>query len=510
MNDTLVHSLQQSAAVYPNAEAIVSNNKRVTFAQLWSDVNGFAMSLQSEGLEKGDRVAILLENSPEYVTAYYGALASGACVVGLNTAAKYRDIANWLNHCGATWLVADAAHPELVDIVKACTSRIRLIIVGEEESPGELFSDIQTYRWEDVLAKKGRLETSAYPCPTDLATIIYTSGTTGRPKGVTLTHNNLARNISSILQYLELTSEDKILNVLPFYYSYGNSVLHTHIVAGGCIVLENSLLYPQRVMEKMQSEKVTGFSGVPSTFSLLMNRTKLRDFNLSAMRYMTQAGGPMAPASISRLLDDLPHIRFFVMYGQTEATARLSYLPPNMLSKKMGSIGIGIPGVELEIRDEHGAKTPVNVTGEIYARGENIMQGYWNDPELTAQVVKNGWLKTGDLAHVDEDGYIYIDGRSSEMIKSGAHRINPKEIEEVILELQGIEEVGVVGLPDEMLGEIIKAVVVQAPGNVVEKKKILAHCRKNLAMYKIPKIIEFSDNLPKTPSGKLRRFLLKN
>lgn len=261
-------------------------------------------------------------------------------------------------------------------------------------------------------------------------------------------------------------------------------------------------------MEIIQDEKVTGFSGVPSTFSLLLSRTNFKDYQLPNLRYITQAGGPMPPSNINRILNDLPGIKFFVMYGQTEASARLSYLPPERLKEKLGSIGIAIPGVTLEIRNENGAKVEPGEVGQICAHGPNIMQGYWNDPETTAQTVVDGWLQTGDLATYDEDGFIYITGRASEMIKSGANRISPKEIEEVISELKGIEEVAVVGVPDETLGEIIKAFIVVSPGNKLEKMSILAHCRKNLANYKIPKKIEFVGELPKTASGKVRRFLL--
>ncbi len=216
----------------------------------------------------------------------------------------------------------------------------------------------------------------------------------------------------------------------------------------------------------------------------------------------------MPPALISRVRKQLPHISFFVMYGQTEGTARLTYLPPEKLEDKLGSVGIGIPGVEVRIRDEEGDPVAIGVSGEIQIRGENVMLGYWKDPEATARTVVDGWLHTGDLGHMDEDGYVYIDGRSSEMIKSGANRISPKEIEEVIAELEDVMEVGVVGIPDDLLGQAIKAVIVSRPGGTIEARRVLAHCRQNLAAYKIPKSIEFADQLPKTASGKLQRFLL--
>jgi acyl-CoA synthetase (AMP-forming)/AMP-acid ligase II len=275
------------------------------------------------------------------------------------------------------------------------------------------------------------------------------------------------------------------------------------------LVLENNLLFPHKVVQRIADESASGFSGVPSTFALLLGRVKLGDYDLSSLRYLTQAGGPMAPALTEKLIGEIPHADLFVMYGQTEATARLSYLPPSDLSRKRGSVGIPIPGVEIEIRDKEGRPVDVGVAGEICARGENIMQGYWRDQEKTSSVVKNGWLYTGDLAHFDEDGYIYIEGRSSDMIKAGANRISPKEIEEIILELSEIQEVAVIGVPDDLLGEVIKAFIVVAKGKVLDKKQVQLHCKNNLASYKIPKYIEFIDELPKTASGKVKKYQLK-
>ena len=239
-----------------------------------------------------------------------------------------------------------------------------------------------------------------------------------------------------------------------------------------------------------------------------MNRVKFEDYDLSSVRYMTQAGGAMAPAQVSQFTDKLPDIKFYVMYGQTEATARITYLPPDKLKDKLGSVGIPIPGVEIEIRDCNGNKVEAGITGELCVKGGNVMLGYWNDREKTDEAVQNGWLKTGDLAQCDDDGYISIVGRSTDMIKTGAHRISPQEIEEVILELNDVEEVAVLGKPDEILGQIIKAIVVAKKDKELNVKNIKAHCHRNLATYKIPKEIEFMDKLPKTATGKVQKFLI--
>ncbi len=509
MTKTLVHLLHESVSRCPDTEAIVLQERRVTYRQLWREVSSVAGFLRTNGLAKEARVGILHGNSPEYAAIYYGTLAAGGTAIGLNTSAKAKDLLNWLNHSESSFVFASAKNNELHELAAKLDSEVGLVIIGELPKNQAIDRPFQT--WEQVVADENPPEIDLdgiAESETQLAAFIYTSGTTGNPKGVTLSHKNLLANTRSILEYLELKSDERIVNVLPFYYSYGNSILHTHLAVGGTIILENSLMYPHKVVAKMAEEKATGFSGVPSTFALLLSRTKLQEYDLRSVRYLSQAGGPMPPANVERLKKALPHVRIFIMYGQTEATARLTYLPPERLEEKLGSCGIPIPGVRIEIRDAEGNPCPPGTTGEICATGDNIMLGYWKNPEDTAKVVVDGWLKTGDLAHFDDDRYIFIDGRSSEMIKSGGQRISPKEIEEVISELDGVAEVGVVGIDDEMLGQIIKAFIVRKPDIPLEAKTIQAHCLKNLASYKIPKHIEFTNDLPKTASGKLRRHLL--
>lgn len=496
--------LLQAVERQPGAIAIVDGQSRVSYADLWAQIRAVAGFLAELGVGTGDRVALFLENSVEYVTAYYAVLLNGGVVVALNTATKARDIETWVRHSEARLLFVDGNHPEYAAITERLGAALPVIATGGNVPP-----ETDCYRWRHAAGFMGASKHPEDIAENALAAIIYTSGTTGNPKGVTLTHRNLCSNIQSILKYLELQAGDSIVNVLPFFYSYGNSILHTHLAVGARIVLEKSMLYPAQVLNRMAEERVTGFSGVPSTYSILLNRVNLSQFDLSSLRYMTQAGGPMAPADIHRLKAILPNVRFFVMYGQTEASARLSYLPPDRLFDKLGSIGVAIPGVRIEIRGPDARELAPHMPGELCAHGENIMHGYWKDPDATGQVLRDGWLHTGDVAYRDEDGYLYIVGRASDMIKSGAHRISPKEIEEVVLEMDGVAEAVAVGVPDTMLGQAIKLIVVPKPGTTLDPKGIQRHCRQNLATYKIPKLIEFSDSLPRTSSGKVQRFKLQ-
>ncbi len=502
---SLLARFLDTAEARGEAHAVVARGCRHSYRDLRSLTLRVARHLVEQGLEPGDRVGLVVANSFEYIAVFYGIWAAGGVTVALNTQAKSQDLKNWLDHAGARFLFADDGHAEVDALCRLAGFRVPVLRIPRREAADD------HPEFEHWNALRSSQETSHPVLPPDeaIASIIYTSGTTGSPKGVTLSHRNLESNTDSIRQYLSLSPSDSIVNVLPFYYSYGNSVMHTHLAAGGRLVLENSLMFPQQVMRQIETERVTGFSGVPATYSLLVSRINFGDFDLSSLRYITQAGGPMAPAITDKLTRALPDTDIYIMYGQTEASARLSYLPPRDLHRKRGSIGFAIPGVRLEIRDNAGNPVPAGERGEICAHGPNVMLGYWKDQAATEKVLRDGWLRTGDLAHADAEGYLYIDGRSADMIKSGGNRISPQEIEEVIQELDGIREVAVIGVPDELLGEVILALVVPDVNDPPDGMAVQRHCRQRLAVYKIPKSVEFIDSLPRTASGKIQRFLLQ-
>lgn len=483
---TLLEQFFVSADRYADKSAVFQGDTATSYAELANQVRSIATHLKDKGIEKGDRVALLMDNSPAYIASYYAIWAVGGVAVALNTALMVSDVDNLCKHSGAKLLIHD--------------KRFKVDTLS-----------IETQNFDDLNIEKGYDQNYSFPELEGLASIIYTSGTTGHPKGVTLSHKNLASNIQSIVEYLQLDSNDKLMCVLPFFYSYGSSVLHSHLATGAALVLENSFMYPQKVLEKMVATEVTGFSGVPSTYALLLDRTKLTETQIPTLRYLTQAGGGMPATDIEQFTAAWPRIDFFVMYGQTEASARITYLPAGNLKNKMGSAGIAIPGVEIEIRNEQDEKCSPKEQGEICARGDNLMVGYWEDQEETDKTIKGGWLYTGDLGYQDEDGYVYIVGRNKEMIKTGAHRIAPREIEEKIVELPGITEVAIIGVTDRVMGQVIKAFVVRSSGEdqQIEPRDIMRYCKQNLAMYKIPKHIEFVEDLPKTASGKVRKHLLK-
>lgn len=495
----------------PDRVAVHHRGCDTTYAQLAQHANSVAAWLTEHGLQRGDRVAVLVPNSAEFVAAYLGIQAAGGVVVALNPDTTPHELQNTLGDCEPMALfVAPGAETPLQRAAEDLPS-IQLVIRLAESKKLHFPASWQTTAWEDVVGYKTDL-TNAEPDLKEVAQIIYTSGTTGRPKGVTLCHQNVAANCKSIVEYLQLTADDSVLVSLPFFYSYGNSLLFTHLAVGGRLVLATDTVFWNRVLDLMQQQEVTGFSGVPSTYAMLLHKSDFRARTFPHLRYLTCAGGGLAPAVVERIQKVVPAISLFLMYGQTEATARLSTLMPDEVDAKLGSIGRGIPGVDLSVLDDHGAPVAPGEVGEIVVRGDNLMRGYWNDPEGTSRVIRSEGLRTGDLARVDEDGYVFIVGRKSDIIKSGAYRINPKELEEIILKLPGVAEVAIVGLPDEIQGESITAFIVTSTKETakVDEKSVIAHCREHLPRYKMVREVRFVESLPKTPSGKIRRGELRN
>ncbi len=492
---TIIDNFFEAVSLNKDKPAVIQGSNALTYSELFVLSQKIAALLQYFKIKKGDRVAIVMENSPEYVAIYYGIIMAKGVVVALNNTAKKDDLEIWMSHAGASFIFAD-------NIDLDADKNKRKVLIEYKNKKYKTIANLDEISEYDHLYQPMSFDENS------LATIIYTSGTTGRPKGVMLSHRNLASNMASICKYLPIETNDRVLNVLPFYYSYGNSVLHTNLGRGATIILENRMIFPVKVIENIQNHKATAFYGVASTYAILLSRVKLKEYNLASIRYVTQAGGPMPPAHIEQIMEIMPNAKFFMMYGQTEATARLAYIPAEKIKEKLGSAGKAIPGVELEIRDRHGKKLPAGQEGEVYAKGENIMLGYWQNPEMTKSVLKDGWLRTGDIAKMDADGYLYMTGRRTDMIKSGANRISPKEIEEKLAELDGVEESAAVGIPDEIMGQVIKVFVVKKENSDISKQCILRHCKEKMAQYKIPKEIQFISHLPKTPSGKLQRFKL--
>lgn len=463
---------------------ILGRSEEVSFKDLTQSVAKLAEWLR-KNIGVDNKILLLSPNSSLFITAYLAIMKSGNVVVPLNPGIE-KDQFDYIKELCET---------DHVFMVKQVCKRLQMDVneVWNEEFFDTIKNSIQETEWTDNSIEGNQL-----------AQIIFTSGSTSLPKGVMLSHKNLIANTQSIITYLRLKESDIMEVVLPFFYCYGLSLLHTHLKVGGKIVLNNTFIFLGSVINDLQKYKCTGFAGVPSHFQILLRKSEtFKNTEFPNLRYVTQAGGKLHTTFIKEFRDAKPETQFYVMYGQTEATARLSYLSPDLLETKLGSLGKGIPGVELKVVDDKGEKVSQGVVGEIVAKGDNVMLGYFKDEEETKNALINGWLHTGDLATIDDDGFIYHAARKKEIIKVGGRRVSPKEIEEVIVGINGVIDCTIEAVSDEYLGESIKAIVVMNKDyKEVTEVSIKEYCASKLASYKVPGVIEFKDNVDVNAAGK--------
>ncbi|MGB8931509.1 MAG: class I adenylate-forming enzyme family protein [Anaeromyxobacteraceae bacterium] len=500
-----------NAARQPDAPAIATPSSRLTYGELATRVRALAGRLAARGVAPRDRVLLALPNVPATVVAGLAVNAAGATSVEVNREWSAEVLSDVAVRAGARhafvwsrdarkWAKATADRP---------LDRIWVVHpgAGSERPPTALANAPATFLLEDGSVdpepRPSSLAPLPAPDPSSPALILFTSGSTGAPRGVVQTFLNVDANTRSIVQYLGLGAADRALLVLPLHYCYGRSVLQTHLFAGGSLFLDNRFAFPRVVLETLASEGCTGFAGVPLTFELIRRQVDLSTLAFPRLRYLTQAGGAMAPETIDWVRQAFHPARLFVMYGQTEATARLSYLPPERAEEKRGSIGIPIPGVELQVVDERGRELPPGEIGHLVARGANVTPGYLDEPAETAAILRAGWLWTGDLARRDSDGFLFHQGRSKEIMKIGGHRVSPVEIEHVLARHPDVAEAAVIGAPHDLMGEVPVAFVVCRPGTAPADDSLRRHCRERLPAYEVPVRFTRLGSLPRNAAGKL-------
>jgi acyl-CoA synthetase (AMP-forming)/AMP-acid ligase II len=501
----LIHNfLELSADRCPEKDAIIHGETRATYGEIERRSNQVANWLTTSGVRQADRVALLHRNSVSYVIFYYGVLKTGAVVVPLNTGVDSSEISKMIEDCQVNCILSEKFFSNrIIEVYREAVTPPKSILMSDDysmiedlhlencESNNIVFENFPSDRFTTNLSDQ------------DLSTIVYTSGSTGKPKGVMLSHLNIVSNTKSIVSYLELTYDERCMVVLPFYYVYGNSLLNSHFYVSASLIIDNRFTFPNVVLKTMIDEKVTSFAGVPSTYSILLNRSSISKMEFPDLRYLTQAGGHM-PAAVRKGFADLfPDKRFFVMYGATEASARLAFLDPADFPRKTSVFGKPIRNVEMKIVLDDGSEAGVGEEGEILARGPNIMMGYWNAPDETRKVLQDGWYRTGDLGIRDEDGDYAVTGRIRDMIKVGVFKVSAREVEEIIYSCRGVQEASVIGVPDRDFGEAVWAVVVSTQGIEVQEEEIRNRCADLLPAYKVPKEIRFVKALPKSESGKI-------
>lgn len=501
--------LARSAERFPGKAALVCGGRRLTYREIDSQANQLANALLACGVQHGDRVVIFLDNCPETVIAIFAVLKAGGVFVIVNPTAKAGKLDYLLNNSRAAVLItAPTKLGELRGSLAAARHLHALVLTGSVEPLA--LSGIS------VLSLPEILESSSSSCPRqggidlDLAALVYTSGTTGQPKGVMMTHLAVVSACTSIVTYLENTSDDVILDVLPLAFTYGLVQLLVTFKTGATLVLERGFTYPAAVLQALVRERVTGFAMVP-TISAILLKMDVSQFPLPHLRYLTNAASAMPQEHLRQLREWLPEAKIYAMHGLTECM-RTTYLPPDQIDIRPLSVGRGMPNVELWIVDEDGNRVGPGVVGELVVRGANVMKGYWEMPEETDQVLRDAhlpWpekvLYTGDLFTSDDEGYLYWVSRKDDIIKTRGEKVSPKHVEDVLHALPGVAEAAVFGVPDEVLGSAIKALISLKPDAALTKQGILSHCQERLEDFMVPKYVELVPAIPRTENGKISR-----
>lgn len=502
--EPLVHKfLERSAAALPDKTAVVWSGLRVSYREVNARADAVAEWLAGIGTVKGDRVVLMMENGLDYIAGYYGALKAGAAAAPLSPELKAAAISPIFSELGPKAVIASKRPEAELGVLDPGLLKDASLLIRKPQLKWAGKSQVQA--WDDLEVGGRAVNPEMNLAGSDLASIIYTSGSTGKPKGVMLTHANIAANTRSICRCLRIGADDIQMVVLPFHYVMGKSLLNTHFAAGATVVINNSFAFPASVVKQLADENVTAFSGVPSTFAYLLHRSPLRKYRdqLGALRYCSQAGGHMADRVKRDLREALPpHTDIFIMYGATEASARLTYLEPEMFNAKLGSIGKPVDGVAIKVLNGKGVEVGAGEVGELVASGPNIMTGYWKDPESTAKALDGGGYHTGDLGFRDEDGFLYVTGRRDNLIKVGGHRINPQEIEDAVLATGLAVECAVVGVDNHLQGKRLAAAVV-VKDKTVDQTALLNACAERLPKYKLPSLIEIVGRLPLNNNGKV-------
>lgn len=514
----LVHEwLARSAQRHPDRPALICGKERWTYDVLNNHTAYLAAKLMSLGMQRHDRVAILTDNSAETVISIYATLKAGGAFVVLTSSIKGPKLSYILNNCRPRFLIVHTSKAQAVsEAWSQSAPDTKLIWVGDKaQIPSDLSE--QSISWSDLFPENPQ-SLLTYPAEehivwprtldVDLATLIYTSGSTGEPKGVMSTHHNMISAARSIIQYIGNEPDDIILDVLPLSFDYGLYQVIMTFMFGGTVVLENSFLYLHNVLQRISQERVTGFPIVPTVVAMLLKRQDVSQYDFSSLRYITNTGAALPVDHIQRLRELLPQTSIYSMFGLTECK-RVSYMPPDQLDQRPASVGTAMPNCETRVVDEADQEVPAGQTGELVIRGSNVMQGYWNDADLTAKAYQHGQypadriLRSGDYFHQDEDGFLYFLGRKDDMIKSKGERISAKEVENILHAMEEIAEAAVIGIPDEIYGQVIQAFIVCAPGSELTEQAVLKYCSTTMETYMVPKYVQFLAELPRTPNGKI-------
>jgi amino acid adenylation domain-containing protein len=500
-----------SARAAPDKVALIIEGKSYTYQKLSDAVSKLANTLINNGFKRGDRCVIFMDNTWPCVVSIYATLLVGGCFVVVNPQTKAEKLEYIIKDCSASILMTDT---HLINVFSAAVENngdLKCIISSGDRNRIDAPPMLD---FEQVLMrqKPDRLTTNTIPL--DLAALIYTSGSTGHPKGVMHTHSSMLFALGSLIEYLRLSPEDKILLVLPMAFDYGLYQLLMSVQLGATLVLERSFTYPAQIFNRIRDTEVTVFPAVPTIYSMILSMHARNRLEFPGITRITNTAAALPPEYISRLKEVFPSALIYKMYGLTECK-RVSYLEPELVDEKPTSVGRAIPGTEVFILDENGQSVSTGDIGMLYVRGAHLMSGYWNQKELSDEVLVAAGLPgekmlcTGDWFMQDEEGDLYFQGRSDDIIKTRGEKVSPIEVENVIYAIPGIREVAVIGVEDEVFGEAIKCFVVMEVDAAIKLRDLKKECVHKLENFMVPKYFEIVSELPKTNTGKISKKGLK-
>lgn len=506
MADGLVAAARDPALA--DKPALIADGQRWSYRQIHARALALAGCLAAHGVARGNRVAIYLDNGEAAATAIYAAWLASAVVVVINPQTRADKLAFMLQDCGARAIISDAHLARHFMPAIAADDNMKLAVCT-----GVCPADDKIIDWDRALAFEAE-PPPAQNIALDLAALIYTSGSTGQPKAVMQTHQAMRFSLGSITEYLRLEPDDRILCALPLAFDYGLYQLLMSMDLGATLVLERSFTFPAQVFTVMREHAVSVVPGVPTLFAMILAAHRREALHFPCVRIVTNTAAALPDPLVAQLGEVFPEAAIFSMYGLTECK-RVSYLEPDSLSRKLGSVGKAMPGTEVFILGADKQPVAPGQTGVLHVRGPHVMLGYWNRPDATARALVDGLLSgekilnTGDHFRMDDEGFLYFVGRSDDIIKSRGEKVSPVEVENVLHALAGVREAAVIGMPDTLLGEAVCAFIVVDPGVNLDPRQIRAHCSAKLENFMLPQHVWIVDDLPRTSTGKVDKRALR-
>ena len=505
--------LNITAMIVPDRHAIVFDDRRMTFGELADRVSRLANGLADLGVGAGDRVAVMQVNCNEHIESYFATAKLDAIFVPINFRARSEELSFMLNDSGVKAIILGQRYQDMVRQVKPELTTLEHQITLE--APADDFVS-----YEDLIANSSDEERFPAADGDDVTIIMFTAGTTGTPKGVMLSHNSFSSYILANVEPVDMEVAEKNILTVPLHHIAGVQAVMAAIYGGRTLVLQRQF-DEEGWMKLVQEEQVNRAMMVPTMLKRLMDQPSFGSYDLSSLRVITYGAAPMPLEVIKKAIVEFPDTRFINAFGQTETASTITMLPPDaheiregdpdydQKMKRLGSIGKPLPDVEVRIVDEDGHDVALGENGEIVARGERLMKGYWNREEATRETLRGGWLYTGDLGYWDDEGFIFLSGRAKDFLKRGGEMIAPEEVEQIIMSHPAVDEAAIIGVPDIEWGERVRAIVVRKPGMELTMEEVVEHCRPRMAGFKRPEDVIFIEELPRNPMGKVLKRVLR-